>query len=278
MVRSQATRASILRELEDERQVIIDRYLDSEGLSAPLHPTHHLPWYLDISKEWGLNHLLALSRMPIGTLLDIGAYYGLIAGVAYRMGWRVAAVDVRSIPAYSSLKIPERKIECSIYNACTDALPFPDQSFDAILLCEVLEHLMYSPLPMFREIKRVLRPDGHLLISTPNPAGLGKLIALALGAAPLEPALSTWILSLLHEAVSREVFMLSVINRLLVRRLLRSALISEQRCHVHLPSDLCQQACHLLCSQLPPPFPLFCRKVLRQRAILGRNLVRQIVS
>src|SRR5208283_851742 len=39
------------------------------------------------------------------------------------------------------------------------------------------------------------------------------------------------------------VFMLSVINRLLVRRLLRSALISEQLCHVHLPSDLCQQAC-----------------------------------
>ena len=94
----------------------------------------------------------------------------------------------------------------------------------------------------------------------------------------LVPALSTWILSLLHEAVSREVFMLSVINRLLVRRLLRPALISEQLCHVHLPSDLCQQACHLLCSQLPPPFPLFCRKVLRQCAILGRNLVRQIVS
>ena len=33
----------------------------------------------------------------------------------------------------------------------------------------------------------MLRPDGHLLISTPNPAGLGKLIRLALGAAPLEP-------------------------------------------------------------------------------------------
>ena len=29
--------------------------------------------------------------------------------------------------------------------------------FDAILLSEVLEHLMYSPLPMFREIKRVLK-------------------------------------------------------------------------------------------------------------------------
>ena len=130
-------------------------------------------------------------------------------------------------------------------------------------------------------IRRLLA-DGHLVrkdlvsvrlaeITSPDFPG-ERLVAC------IQPALSTWILSLLHEAVSREVFMLSVINRLLVRRLLRPALISEQLCHVHLPSDLCQQACHLLCSQLPPPFPLFCRKVLRQCAILGRNLVRQIVS
>jgi len=94
----------------------------------------------------------------------------------------------------------------------------------------------------------------------------------------LESALSTWILSLLHEAVSREVFVFSAVYRLLVRWLLRPAPISVQLRHVHLPSDLRQQACHLLCAQLPPPLPLFCRKVLRQRAILGRNLVRQIVS
>ena len=41
------------------------------------------------------------------------------------------------------------------------------------------------------------------------------------------PALSTWIFLLLNEAVSREVFVLSVVDGLLVRRLLRPALISE---------------------------------------------------
>ena len=55
-----------------------------------------------------------------------------------------------------------------------------------------------------------------------------------------EAALSTWIFSLLNEAVSREVFVFSVVNRLLVRWLLRPALISVQLRHVHLPSDLCQ--------------------------------------
>ena len=92
--------------------------------------------------------------MPIVTLLR---HWGLLwPNCRGRLSNGVAglAVDMTPVPAYSSLKIPERKIECGIYNACTDALPFPDQSFDAILLCEVLEHLMYSPLPMFREINR----------------------------------------------------------------------------------------------------------------------------
>jgi len=173
--------------LEEERQLIMRRYLESEGLSGPLPPTNGVRWYLDICKQWAVQHLSELSRLPPGSLLDIGAYYGLIPGVAHRMGWRVAAVDALAVPAYSSLRIPERQIECGVYNACTDPLPFPDRTFDAVLLSEVLEHLMYSPLPMFREIHRVLKPSGTLLISTPNPAGLRKLIQLAIGGAPLEP-------------------------------------------------------------------------------------------
>lgn len=97
------------------------------------------------------------------------------------------------VPAFSSLRIEERGIDCHLYNACTDDLPFPDSTFDAVLLCEVLEHVTYSPLPMLREIRRVLRPDGTLLLSTPNPAGLGKFIKLALGGAPLESHLDTMI-------------------------------------------------------------------------------------
>jgi SAM-dependent methyltransferase len=181
------SRGRILALLEEERQLIIRRYVESEGVSAPLPPNHGVPWYLDIGKEWGVHHLAELSRLPPGRLLDIGAYYGLIPGVAHRMGWRVSAVDAFPVPAFSSLRIPDRKIDCELYNACTDPLPFPDEAFDAVLLCEVLEHLMYSPLPMFREVRRVLKPGGSLLLSTPNPAGLGKLVRLALGGAPLEP-------------------------------------------------------------------------------------------
>lgn len=46
-------------------------------------------------------------------------------------------------------------------------LPFPNNSFDAVLSIEVVEHVK-NPKPMLKEIKRVLKRDGVLIITTPN--------------------------------------------------------------------------------------------------------------
>jgi SAM-dependent methyltransferase len=49
-----------------------------------------------------------------------------------------------------------------------DPLPIEPRSCDAVLCFEVVEHFLQSPLPVFTEIHRVLKPAGHLLLSTPN--------------------------------------------------------------------------------------------------------------
>jgi len=49
------------------------------------------------------------------------------------------------------------------------SLPFPDASFDLVICIEVLEHLL-SPDGAAAEIRRVLRPGGRLVASTPNLA------------------------------------------------------------------------------------------------------------
>lgn len=46
------------------------------------------------------------------------------------------------------------------------ALPFPDASFDAVLCSQVLEHV-FEPEVFLREIARVLRPDGRLVLTVP---------------------------------------------------------------------------------------------------------------
>lgn len=48
-------------------------------------------------------------------------------------------------------------------------LPFDDGSFDVVVCIEVLEHL-FAPLDAVREMARVLRPGGLLIVTVPNVA------------------------------------------------------------------------------------------------------------
>jgi SAM-dependent methyltransferase len=86
--------------------------------------------------------------------------------------------------------------------ASLTALPFASETFDLIICKHVLEHLD-EPESAFRELARVLRPQGRLLILTPNrfhyvpllasllPASCQRLVASGRGLTPEEihPAL-----------------------------------------------------------------------------------------
>jgi|Deesub1362A_J573_1020465.scaffolds.fasta_scaffold02187_5 ubiquinone/menaquinone biosynthesis C-methylase UbiE len=54
-------------------------------------------------------------------------------------------------------------------------LPFKENSFDVVLLAEVLEHLE-NPIEILKEINRVLRKNGKLLLTTPSSFSLYRLI------------------------------------------------------------------------------------------------------
>jgi SAM-dependent methyltransferase len=54
------------------------------------------------------------------------------------------------------------------FDAEKDIYPYPDESFDTVLCCELLEHLMGDPMHMMAEINRILKPGGHLVLTTPN--------------------------------------------------------------------------------------------------------------
>jgi len=67
-------------------------------------------------------------------------------------------------------------------------LPFDDSYFDVVIFTEVLEHLCVPPSLVLREVKRVLRPGGMLILSVPNIAALHKRIKLLFGRSVLPPA------------------------------------------------------------------------------------------
>lgn len=65
--------------------------------------------------------------------------------------------------------------------------PYPDESFDVILFCEVIEHMTHDPLLALREINRVLRPGGRLILTTPNAARLENVARFVAGANIYDP-------------------------------------------------------------------------------------------
>ena len=64
--------------------------------------------------------------------------------------------------------------------AVTDC-PIPDQSFDVVIFAEVFEHLRIAPLRALVEIRRILKPEGLLLLTTPNIARLANILKLLRG-------------------------------------------------------------------------------------------------
>jgi len=58
------------------------------------------------------------------------------------------------------------------FNVEKGIFPFNDNEFDTVLCCEIIEHLTLNPTHMLYEIHRILKPDGCLIITTPNVSRL----------------------------------------------------------------------------------------------------------
>jgi SAM-dependent methyltransferase len=66
-------------------------------------------------------------------------------------------------------------LEYDHFNVEADDFPYPNASFDVVMACEIIEHLAMNPVRTLAEIHRVLRPNGAVVITTPNCLSLSRL-------------------------------------------------------------------------------------------------------
>ncbi len=125
-----------------------------EGVPAGLQPP-----------EFALRRRFLLEHVAPGEqVLDVGCGEGQFASELLRAGVRVVGIDVAETPL---LRARERDPGLDLRLTDADGpWPIEDASFDAVWAGETIEHVT-DTAGWLSEVRRVLRPGGRLLLSTP---------------------------------------------------------------------------------------------------------------
>jgi len=107
--------------------------------------------------------LLADVNLKGSRLLDAGCGTGFFSVQAARLGANVISLDVGK----NLLKETRRKGIAAVVAADAARMPIRDRSFDVVVSSECIEHTL-SPPDTMRELIRVLRPGGWLVVTCPN--------------------------------------------------------------------------------------------------------------
>jgi len=104
-------------------------------------------------------------------VLDIGCSQGIVVILLGREGFAVTGVDIESAAiAYAQAELqkePEEvRARVSLLNADVASLNLASESFDSVILGEVIEHLLH-PERVLAVADRVLKPGGRLIVTTP---------------------------------------------------------------------------------------------------------------
>jgi 2-polyprenyl-3-methyl-5-hydroxy-6-metoxy-1,4-benzoquinol methylase len=121
-----------------------------------------------------------IAEEPPGTLLDVGCGAGELGGRLAAAGWRVFGLALVERQA-------ARAAAGGVRAAAGDVaagLPFRAGRLDAVFAGEIIEHLVDTDA-FVAELRRVLRPGGILVITTPNLASFENRVKLLLGRYPV---------------------------------------------------------------------------------------------
>lgn len=126
-----------------------------------------VPLLVDI-RELGV---MALGDLQKGKLLEVGCGNGLFLSLMKRAGWDVQGVEPDTVAA----KLAEELFHIPVFPGPLPEAHLPDSFFDAVVLSHVIEHA-HDPLSLLKECRRVAKPQGRVVVLTPNSESLGHKI------------------------------------------------------------------------------------------------------
>jgi SAM-dependent methyltransferase len=145
------------------------RKLQLDDPAAEAYFEKHLP---------RLKRTLSLIPRPsgCGRVLELGSYMQLTPLLKFHCGFSevYAAEYGAGATQHKAVRYGDAVFESDVdlFDAERDRYPYPAGHFAVVLACEVLEHMLFDPMHLLLEVRRVLEEGGRILLTTPNIASL----------------------------------------------------------------------------------------------------------
>lgn len=159
---------------------LADAWWDPQGPFKPLHRLN--PTRIAYIRDQLCAHfrVAAGGLTPLANIrvLDVGCGGGLAAEPLTRLGARVVGIDAAPqnirIAAHHAAMVG---LEIDYRAATAEQLAAEGESFDAVLALEIVEHVN-APQPFVRDLGRLVRPGGALIVATLNRTAKSFLFAI----------------------------------------------------------------------------------------------------
>ena len=134
-------------------------------------------------------HLLRLARTltlvpppkSSSRVLELGCYMQITPFLKRLCGYtevRGAHYGPLGVSEWKTARVGGELFEVTVdlFDAERDRYPYGDGTLETVLACELIEHLLYDPMHLLLECRRVLEEGGRLILTTPN---IGSLTSVA---------------------------------------------------------------------------------------------------
>lgn len=123
-------------------------------------------------------HKSTLGMVTDGTVLDLGSGDGLLLSLLKQKGVTGKGLDLSE---QGVAKANAKGLDTAVYDFGSQKLPFADNSFDTVVMLDILEHL-YDPESVLKEAARVSRRA--VIVGVPNFSSLPARLQTILGRVP----------------------------------------------------------------------------------------------
>lgn len=143
---------------------------------------------------WGLTHTLDGTCLELGAnpyftthLLQQCSSLKLTLANYFAPGHKSIETQRVHYMDWATQQLTSHELEYYHFSVESEPFPFCDAAFDVVLFCEIIEHLQVDPIAVIREIKRILRHGGTLILTTPNVSRLENVARMVAGVNIYDP-------------------------------------------------------------------------------------------